>query len=135
MPVISADPYLNELLLNHCEEARSRRGLEPETWRARVENAIAPLLPHGQAKAEEISKKLGRSQRTLTRLLAVEGVTFSDVLDDLRHDLARRYLKEPDLPISKVAWLLGYRETSAFNHAFRRWTGTTPRRVRSRTRS
>ena len=135
MPVISADPYLNELLLNYCEEARSRRGLEPETWRARVENAIAPLLPHGQAKAEEISKRLGRSQRTLTRLLAVEGVTFSDVLDDLRHDLARRYLKEPDLPISKVAWLLGYRETSAFNHAFRRWTGTTPRRVRSRTRS
>jgi AraC-like DNA-binding protein len=49
-------------------------------------------------------------------------------LNSLRIDLAKRYLQEKNLPISEIAWLLGYRETSAFNHAFKRWTGSTPKR-------
>jgi AraC-like DNA-binding protein len=53
------------------------------------------------------------------------------VLDNLRFDLAKRYLQERDLPISEIAWLLGYRETSAFNHAFKRWTGKSPTQVHS----
>jgi len=47
-----------------------------------------------------------------------------------RFDLAKRYLHEHDLPISEVAWLLGYQETSAFYHAFKRWTGKTPMQTR-----
>jgi AraC-like DNA-binding protein len=58
-------------------------------------------------------------------------MTFSRVLDELRFDLAKRYLREQDLPISEVAWLLGYRETSAFNHAFKRWTGKSPKQAHS----
>jgi AraC-like DNA-binding protein len=49
----------------------------------------------------------------------------------LRADLARRYLRDEDLPISEIAWLLGYQEVSAFTHAFKRWTGKTPRQARS----
>ena len=79
----------------------------------------------------EIAQRLGVSQRTLARRLASEGVTFVEVLKNLRIDLAHRYLREPGEPISEVAWLLGYREISAFNHAFKRWTGKTPRQVRS----
>jgi AraC-like DNA-binding protein len=52
------------------------------------------------------------------------------VPDSLRFDLAKLYLREPDIPIAEVAWLLGYRETSAFNHAFKRWTGKSPKQVR-----
>jgi AraC-like DNA-binding protein len=58
-------------------------------------------------------------------------MTFSRVLDELRFDLARRYLQERDMPISEVAWLLGYRESSAFNHAFKRWTGKSPKQAHS----
>jgi AraC-like DNA-binding protein len=50
----------------------------------------------------------------------------------LRSDLAKRYLADKDLSISEIAWLLGYQEVSAFTHACRRWTGQTPRAVRSR---
>jgi AraC-like DNA-binding protein len=57
-------------------------------------------------------------------------VTFVEVLDSLRFDLAKQYLREPDLPTSEVGWLLGYRESSAFNHAFKRWTGKTPKQSR-----
>ena len=67
------------------------------------------------------------SRRTLARRLAAEGLTFRKVLDDLRFDLTKRYLREEDLPISEIAWLLGYRETSALSHAFKRWTGRTPK--------
>ncbi len=131
MPVTSADPYLNGLLVKYCEEARSHRDRPRGAFRVDVENAIAPLLPHGKARAAEIARMLGMSPRTLARRLAAEGLTFAGVLNELRVDLARRYLQDEDLTISEVAWLLGYREVSAFTHAFKRWTGKTPRQARA----
>jgi AraC-like DNA-binding protein len=129
--VTSADPHLNEVLVANCEQALSRRPRKRGAFRPAVENAIAPLLPHGKARASEIAARLGLSQRTSARRLALEGVTFSEVLESLRGDLARQYLSDPDLSISRIAWLLGYKEVSAFTHAFKRWTGKTPREARS----
>lgn len=126
-----ADPYLNSLLVKYCEEAISNHRVGSGAWRLNVENAIAPLLPHGRAEMAEVALRLGISQRTLGRRLASEGHTFGEVLDGLRFDLATRYLHEHDLPTSEVAWLLGYQETSAFYHAFKRWTGKTPKQTRS----
>ena len=130
MPVVGADPYLNRLLVRYCEEARAHRA-STSTFRIRVENAIAPLLPHGKASALEIARRLGMSPRTFARQLAAEGLTFSTVLDRLRADLARHYLRDGGLSISKIAWMLGYGEVSAFNHAYKRWTGKTPRDARA----
>jgi AraC-like DNA-binding protein len=130
-PVLTADPYLHKLLIAHCEEALSRRGACSDAFRSGVENAIAPLLPHGKARAGEIARRLGMSQRTFARRLSSEGLTFSDVLNDLRADLARRHLDDRSLSISEIAWLLGYQEVSAFTHAFTRWTGKSPREARS----
>jgi AraC-like DNA-binding protein len=132
MAVVSADPYLNKLLVANCEEALSRRPAARDTLRSSIEKAIVPLLPHGKARASEIARRLGLSQRTCARRLSVEGTTFSQVLDALRGDLARQYLANPELSISRIAWLLGYQEVSAFTHAFRRWTGRTPRQTRAR---
>jgi AraC-like DNA-binding protein len=130
LPVVSADPYLNDLLTRYCEDALARRSKQGGNLRSSVENAIAPLLPHGKAHVGEIARKLGMSQRTLARHLAAEGLSFSKVLDELRADLARRHLGDADLSISEIAWLLGYQEVSAFTHAFKRWTGLTPREMR-----
>jgi len=132
MPVISADPYLNELLVAHCEEALARRPGGFRSVPSDVENAIASLLPHGKARLDEVARRLGMSPRTLARRLAAEGVTFAGLLNRLRVDLARRHLGDPELSISQIAWLLGYRETSAFTHAFKRWIGKTPREARAR---
>lgn len=128
MPCVNADPYLNALLVKYCDEAMPQRRKKVATWQLKVENAVVPLLPHGQARIGTIAVKLGVSRRTLARRLAAEGLTFRKVLDNLRFELSKRYLREEDLPISEIAWLLGYRETSALNHAFKRWTGSAPKR-------
>jgi AraC-like DNA-binding protein len=135
LAVSSADPYLNELLVANCEQALSHRREKRGTFRAAVENAMVPLLPHGKVRAAQIAAKLGLSQRTSARRLALEGATFSSVLEDLRGDLAKQYLSDPDLSISRIAWLLGYQEVSAFTHAFKRWSGRTPREARALTRA
>jgi AraC-like DNA-binding protein len=131
LPVVCADPYLNKLLIKYCEEARRHREAGRLTCRIDVENAIAPLLPHGKAGAGEIARQLGMSPRTLARRLRSEGLTSRGILSELRCDLAKRYLREEDLPISKIAWLLGYQDVSGFTHAFKRWTGKTPREARA----
>jgi AraC-like DNA-binding protein len=132
LPISSADPYLNELLIEYAEEALSRRKASRGSLRPDLENAIALLLPHGKAHADEISRKLGMSQRTLARRLSEEGLTFAGVLEELKLHLAKRYLQDEDLPISEIGWLLGYREASGFTHAFHRWFGKTPREMRTR---
>jgi len=130
----NADPYLNRLLVAVCEDMLQKQPRVVEPFVARVENLIAPLLPHGDARAAEVAARLGLSQRTFARRLADEGLTFSDLLHRLRLDLARRYLAVEKLPVSKVAWLLGYQEVGAFSHAFRRWTGKPPSEFARRSR-
>ena len=89
------------------------------------------LLPHGRATASEVARRLGISSRTFSRKLGEEGTSFAEILDQLAAALAKRYLYDETLPVSEIAWLLGYREVSSLTHAFKRWTGTTPRRFRS----
>lgn len=132
MPVVSADHHLNKILTDYCEEALRRRPTNRSPFRSSVENAIVPLLPHGKARADEISRRLGVSQRTLARRLSSERMSFSSVLENLKIDLAERYLADDALSISQVAWLLGYQEVSSFTHAFKRWTSKTPRQMRTR---
>src|SRR5262249_42311249 len=110
--------------------ALADRTQAPTTLRSTIEDAVTKLLPHGKANLMNVSRDIAIGSRTLTRRLGDEGLTFKKVLDDSRVALAKRYLAELDLPITEVAWLLGYNEVSAFSHAFKRWTGTTPRQFR-----
>jgi AraC-like DNA-binding protein len=125
-----ADPRLNKILVKTCEDDLNARIGKRGSLRVTVENTIAPLLPHGQAHADIVAQKLGMSERTLARRLAEEGVTFIAVLQQLKENLAIRYLGEDGMPISRIAWLLGFEEVSSFSHACRRWTGKSPREFR-----
>ena len=80
--------------------------------------------------AETVADHLRMSARTLSRRLADEGTSHKAILDELRADLARRYLEDAELAISEVAFLLGFSEPSAFHRAFKRWTGQTPSQFR-----
>ena len=131
LPLIHSDPYLNKLLLKTCEAALAERKGDVSELRTRVENAISSLLPHGRVLVGDVVRNLGMSERTLTRKLSDEGLNFTEVLQQLRRDLAVRYLDDPKLHISKIAWLLGFNEVSSFTHTFKRWTGKTPSQMRT----
>jgi AraC-like DNA-binding protein len=131
LPVIHADNYLNDLLLKYCEAALVNRRGDVSHLRTKVENAISSLLPHGRVLVGDVARTLAMSERTLGRKLADEGLNFTDVLKNLRRDLAVRYLDDRKLRVSKIAWLLGFKEVSAFTHACKRWTGKTPRQMRT----
>ena len=134
LPVVGADLHLNKLLVQYADEALNRRSSPRVSIRSRVEDQITQLLPHGRAVVSEIARQLGTSSRTLSRKLSDEGVSFAEILDELRAALAKRYLRERELPVSEIAWLLGYREVGSLTHAFRRWTGKTPKQFRSSAR-
>ncbi len=128
-PIEAADNELLKILKRHCQQILGARpksiGLISE-----VQQLIATLLPSGQPKIDAVAQNLGMSSRTLTRRLTQDGLTYKDLLDELRRKLAFQYLSDERISIKKVAYLLGYSEISAFYHAFRRWTGSSPVRHR-----
>jgi len=71
-----------------------------------------------------------RRFRGLTRRLALLGTSFNDVLDRIRKQLALKYVRETDLSLAEVSFLLGYANPPAFSLAFRRWTGKAPSALR-----
>ena len=73
--------------------------------------------------------------RTLNRRLRAEGTTFSALLVEARFKIARQLLRDTRLQTTEIAYILGYADTASFDHAFRRWSGTTATKWRSSNRS
>lgn len=97
-----------------------------KTARGRVEQLLMPILHTGEASMEAIAAALGQSRQTLYRNLKAEGVTFEQVLDDLRRRLALHYLDSKRVSVNETAYLVGFSDRSAFSRAFKRWTGKSP---------
>ncbi len=136
-PVPNADVSLFPVLARHAEQllaAREREARQPEIINA-VRERIVALLAHDCARLADVAEALACTPRTLQRKLADAGTSYQAVLDATRRELAEQYLREPGMTMTEVAFLLGYREQSSFNHAFRDWYGTTPAAWRERARS
>jgi AraC-like DNA-binding protein len=129
LPIVSADSQLLKILTAHADDLLAERhsvtGLQ-----SMVVNQLASLLPSGESRAAVVARQLGMSPRSLTRHLAEEGTTFGEILERLRQRLAAGYLADDRMSVQQIAWLLGYSEVGAFNHAYKRWTGTAPRRTK-----
>ena len=126
----AALPGADEALFAFLDKEGTRRvsNLEPlfsADLVDRVERAILDALPSGPPGADDLARSLGMSKRTLQRRLASRGTSLQRVIDDLRQDLALRYLSR-GVSLGETAFLLGFSETSAFHRAFRRWHGQTP---------
>ncbi|TCL01298.1 AraC family transcriptional regulator [Shimia isoporae] len=130
LPLITADDHLQRTLFSICEATIARLPRDPDSTARRVERCASEKLASGTATLEKISAELGMSQRTLARRLTEEGTTFAALMADLRKALARDYLLNSPLPLTEIAFLLGYNDASSFSTAFRRWFNTTPRQFR-----
>jgi AraC-like DNA-binding protein len=134
LPLITGDPKLLLALRPYCDAAAKERNTRPATLRSAVEAEAEKLLPHGKANAENVAQALDLSRRTLYRRLAEEGTTYGELVEQLRKSLAIQYLKDPEMSLAQIAWLLGYESSSSFNHTFKRWTGRSPSVDRNRKR-
>lgn len=124
-----ADPRLLGLM-RHCLMAM---GIEParrQSVTAQVKGHILAELSETNPTLEKAAEALGVPAWTLQRRLAEAGTTFSELVEETRQELAVSYLREPHLPLTEIAFLLGYSELSAFSRAFQRWTGSSPRAYR-----
>ena len=128
--LVSADPSLLAILARAAGEL-ARRGVEPPTIAAQVARILRDELRHDHGTIEHAAKRLGLTARSLQRRLKEEGTSFQAVREQVRQELARRYLDER-LSIAEISFLLGFSEPSAFFRAFKRWTGTTPIQARRR---
>jgi AraC-like DNA-binding protein len=112
-----------DALLRSLESSKSVRG--------RVESLLLPVLHTGSATMDVVAGKLGMSRQTLFRKLKAEGTTFERVLDELRHRMAADYLGARKVSVNETAYLVGFSEPAAFSRAFKRWTGSSPRAMRT----
>ena len=128
-PIRTADSALCSLLERHASEMLARIP-EPSDLLARVRRSLCDELRGGDPSLEVVAAKMHRSARTLQRELREHGLSFQALLDELRRDLALRYLRDEAMGLDEVAFLLGFNDASAFHRAFVRWTGKTPGRHR-----
>ena len=95
-----------------------------------VRRLLATRIGRGAVTQEELAAELGVHVRTLQRRLGEQGLTYSQLVDDVRQKLAASYIRDPSLSLGEVAFLLGFSEQSNFQKSFKRWFGETPGRYR-----
>ena len=125
------DPGIVKFFDTHLEEELSRFEDDASLER-RVRMQICQSLSQGVPTVSDIANHFGMSGRTLQRRLSDRGYSFQKLVDEARRELAERLLKETSYPLAEVAFLTGFSEQSAFNRAFKRWAGQTPRSFRIR---
>ncbi|SFK93377.1 AraC family transcriptional regulator [Shimia haliotis] len=130
VPLLTADDNLQRALLAICETTIAQLPRSPDSIARKIEKLLSERLASGSATQDNIARELGMSVRTMARRLSEEGTTFANLVNDLRKALARDYLLSSDLPLTEIAFLLGYNNAGSFSTAFRRWFGTTPRDFR-----
>lgn len=123
-PMPASDARLMAMM-RACLETLGHPGETP--WLDRVRTAIRANLPRGYPTLGRVAAELGVPAAQVQRELGLEGVSFRDLVERTRRDLAHSYLGQRQLPLTEIALLLGYSELSAFSRAFTRWTGACPR--------
>lgn len=130
-PMPRRDPKMTAMM-RACLEALGSKADDFEPLADRVRMAVRTRLPDGWPSLEAIGEDLRLSPASIRRELARIGLTYKGLVQAVRRELALSYLRQRHLPLSEIAFLLGYSELSAFSRAVRRWTGRSPKSVRNR---
>ncbi|MDR3419254.1 MAG: AraC family transcriptional regulator ligand-binding domain-containing protein [Nevskia sp.] len=128
LPIRTANTLSQRFLVKQCEdELRELQTQNPLTDRIRE---IVSLHIDTSPSIRMVAGKLGIPERTLRRRLSEEGVSYRNLLKQIRHAAALHYLGQTDMRIERIALRLGYRETASFRKAFKEISGKSPRQWR-----
>jgi AraC-like DNA-binding protein len=125
-----ADPELCELLDAHAQRKLQQASCEKHPL-ADIHDALAHNLEMGNVTLAFLSRQVAKSCRSLQREIQANGLTFRELLDNVRQQRAVVLLRERDLPITEVAFRLHFSDSSSFCRAFQRWTGQSPLQYRN----
>lgn len=121
-----ADFSINQFLVERVKEETDGLKVAGSKLVYDVEGLIKNALPSGIPGIHQIARHMGMSNRTLTRRLAESNVTFRDLIRKTQEEIAKSLLKNSARSIAEIAFETGFSEQSAFNRAFKRWTGLSP---------
>ena len=107
-------------------EAELAEQLARKTLGEQVKGILKRQLAGQRPELQQVARELRLSTRSLQRRLAEQGVTFQQLLEDARRELARHYLLHSSLELGETAYLLGYEDANSFFRAFHKWEGTSP---------
>jgi AraC-like DNA-binding protein len=107
-------------------EAELTRQLAQKTISQQVKGIVKKLLAGQRPALQDVARELHLSTRTLQRRLTDEDVTFQQLMEDARRELAQHYLLHSSLELNETAYLLGYEDANSFFRAFHHWEGTSP---------
>ena len=125
-PVLLSNPRIMEGLEKLVQQAL-QRAYAVDSWKEKVaQRLFKALLRETQSDIEAVAGHLAITPRNLQLKLQKEGTSFRKLRDEVRKEIAVGYLKEDNDSICEIALLLGFADQSAFQHAFKRWTGKTP---------
>ena len=122
-PLATADPALSRILE---AKARALEASETGDLVAQVRRVVRRQLLAGTCSMQSVAAELGMHRRTLDRQLQRFGASFKALSDEIRYEVSRQLLADTAMPVIAIAQSLHYADPSAFTHAFRRWSGTTP---------
>ena len=128
--VPAADPVLSRIVTAHAEQLLLAKPRQPENIAMQVRRHLAEGMAHGPTSLQAVARRLNLSERSLQRRLRDQGTCFADLIDEVRSELATRYIADERLALGEVAYLLGFADTSSFHRAFKRWKGITPAAAR-----
>ena len=127
------DPHALKALDRLCEnQLKALEALQEPDWLRASKQSITRALKNGQPEFSRIAEELGYGPRQLRRKLSERGLNFRRLVDQCRQDLAQVYIEDFSLSLVDVAMLLGFSEQSAFQRAYRRWSGEAPGIARRR---
>jgi len=98
----------------------------------RVKSTLRRSLAGKRPMLRDVAQELGLSARTLQRRLADAGITYQQLVEETRRELARHYLKQRAVELHEAAFLLGFEDANSFFRAFQAWEGTSPTEWRNR---
>ena len=124
-PLIHHDKNAFLNLQNICEE-RLRIATKDRSLSEKVMDEISPLLEGQTPSIEQVADNIGMPPWTLRRKLQEHNTSYQTLLNDTRKGLAESYMKDTDLAIGEIAYLLGFSSPTAFQRAFKRWTDQSP---------
>jgi AraC-like DNA-binding protein len=130
-PFVTHNPELLAAVAPQLE-AELERSTRSDAVPGQVKAVLMRLLAGRRPSVEDVARDLKLSPRTLQRRLTDSGVSFQQVLQESRRELARHYLRNSSLELNQTAYLLGYEDAHSFFRAFQGWEGTSPGAWRAR---